>query len=238
MSARGSAEKLLTSLPPAARRPPYSSTRKALITKAEALFTRSGYASTSLDAIVAEAKVTKGALYHHFSGKQAVFEAVFEKVEAEAAKRIKKALKGQRDPWSKAESGLREFMSIVQEPTYQRVVILEGPAVLGHLRFGENEDRSSYAIVNEIVHSVLQASTWELDDEMTRTFTQIFFGAITAAGEAVTSAEDTAIAVARVEAALNFILAGLRSLAEAGIEMPGPEAYLNSGPPAGTSTGE
>jgi AcrR family transcriptional regulator len=68
----------------ATRRQQYSaSTKRALVDVAEELFTESGYANTSLDAIVAGARVTKGALYHHFSGKQALFEAVFENWESE-----------------------------------------------------------------------------------------------------------------------------------------------------------
>lgn len=67
MSPRTHAEKLLTSLPKPSRRAHYSSgTRKALIKQAQLLFTQDWYAGTSLDAIVREAKVTKGALYHHF----------------------------------------------------------------------------------------------------------------------------------------------------------------------------
>ena len=58
--------------------------KRALVEVAEGLFTEHGYANTSLDAIVAGARVTKGALYHHFSGKQALFEAVFERVETDA----------------------------------------------------------------------------------------------------------------------------------------------------------
>src|SRR5690348_17885238 len=123
-------------VPGTSRRAEFSaSTRRALVDVAEELFTEHGYAATSLDAIVAGADVTKGALYHHFSGKQAVFEAVFEKVESDASARIRKALRRARDPWDKAAAGLREFLKVVQAPTYQRVVILEGPAVLGYERF-------------------------------------------------------------------------------------------------------
>lgn len=223
----GHAEKLLNSLPKATRRAQYSSsTRKALLKHAQALFTRSGYASTSLDAIVAEAKVTKGALYHHFSGKQAVFEAVFEVVESDAAQSIKSALKGHSDPWDKARAGLRAFLEVVQQPAYQRIVIQEGPAILGYERFRESEERSAYSIVNDIVRATLQASTWDLDEDMTTTFTQIFFGALSAAGESVTGSPDPEDAVARVEAALTFILAGLRSLAESGVDLPSASDYL------------
>ena len=227
MTPRAHAEKLLTSLPKPSRRTHYSSgTRKALIKHAQTLFTQDGYAGTSLDAIVREAKVTKGALYHHFSGKQAVFEAVFELVEAEAAKTIRKALRGHSDPWEKARAGLGAFLEIVQQPEYQRVVIQEGPAILGYERFRESEERSAYAIVNEIVRSTLQASTWDLDEEMTATFTQIFFGALSAAGESVTGATDPDAAVARVESAVTFLLAGIRALVEAGVNVATAADYL------------
>ena len=122
----------LPSVPGAGRRAAYSaSTQRALVDVAEVLFTDHGYANTSLDAIVAGAQVTKGALYHHFSGKQALFEAVFERVEAESSKSIQKAIKNRKDPWVKARSGLRAFLAVVQEPRYRRIVVQEGPSVLG-----------------------------------------------------------------------------------------------------------
>ena len=222
-------DKLLSGLPKVkgGRRQQYSSaTKRALVVVATRLFTEQGYAATSLDAIVAGARVTKGALYHHFTGKQALFEAVFEKVESDAAARIKGALKGTSDPWDKALAGLRAFLDVVQDPSYQRVVIQEGPAILGYERFREQEERSSYAIVQDIVRSVLEAGTFGLDEAMTATFSRIFFGAMSAAGETVTTAEDPKVAVARVETAITFILAGLRSLAESGIEPSDPGALL------------
>jgi len=221
-----SADRLLTGLPKVAgssRRQQYSaSTKRALIEVATTQFTEHGYGGTSLDAIVAGARVTKGALYHHFSGKQGVFEAVFAKVEDDAAKVIKAALKGTDDPWDKALTGLRSFLAVVQDPTYQRVVIQDGPAILGYERFREQEERSSYGIVQDIVGSVLEASTYELDEPMKQTFSRIFFGAMSAAGESVSTADDPKQAVVRIEAAILFILEGIRSLAEQGITLTDP----------------
>jgi len=211
----------VTAMPGASRRQQYSaSTKRALIDVAEELFTENGYAATSLDSIVAGARVTKGALYHHFSGKQALFEAVFERVESNASKAIQKSLRGERDPWEKAMLGLRAFLEVVQEPTYRRVVILEGPAVLGYARFREQEERSTFANVLEIVRSVLSAGHWELDEGMLQTFARIFFGAMSSAGESVSSAEDPEAAAARVESAISFILMGFQSLADAGVDLP------------------
>ena len=104
-------------MPGASRRQQYSaSTKRALVDVAEELFTEHGYAATSLDAIVAGARVTKGALYHHFSGKQALFEAVFERVEGDASKTHPEGAQGPADPWEKALAGLRAFLAVVQEP--------------------------------------------------------------------------------------------------------------------------
>jgi len=214
-------------VPGVSRRQQYSaSTKKSLVKAAEALFTVGGYAATSLDAIVADAKVTKGALYHHYSGKQALFEAVFADVEERAARQIEKAVKGVQDPWEKSLEGLRAFLEVLREPTYRRVVVLEGPAVLGYERFREQEERSTFAIVVNIVRDVLSAGTWELDDEMLETFSRIFFGAMSAAGESVSSSPDPKLAVAQVETAIAFILTGLRTLADNGVELPDPHALL------------
>jgi len=211
-------------VPGTSRRQQYSaSTKRALVDVAEELFTTNGYAAASLDAIVAGAEVTKGALYHHFSGKQALFEAVFERVETDAAREIQKSLKGHRDPWEKALAGLQAFLEVVQEPRYRRIVIQEGPAVLGYERYREQEERSTFANVVDIVRAVLNAGRWELDEEMLQTFARIFFGAMSSAGESVSSAEDPIAAAARVETAIGFILAGFQSLADQGVELPNGE---------------
>ena len=193
-----------------------ASTKRALVDVAEQLFTENGYTATSLDAIVAGADVTKGALYHHFSGKQAIFEAAFERVESRATAGIAKATDGHKDPWEKAQAGLRAFLAAVQEPAYRQIVISDGPSVLGHERFREQEERSTYAIVDEIVRSVLTSDEWDLDEDMLDTFTRIFFGAMSAAGESVAVSDDAAAAALRVEAAIGFILAGLQQLLESG----------------------
>ena len=207
------------------RRTRYSdSTRRALIDAAEVQFTEHGYAGTSLDAIVAGADVTKGALYHHFSGKQAVFEAVFERVEAQASEAITRAADQHQDPWHRAQAGVRAFLEAVQQPGYRRVVIIDGPSVLGHERLREQEERSTYATVLEIVRSVPTGGTWDPGEAMLDTVARILFGALSAAGGAVATSADGAAAAARIEAAISFIMAGLQSLIEQGAEVPDPSS--------------
>src|SRR3954467_7533666 len=215
------ADERLRGLPATSRRQEYSaSTRRALVEVATELFTRRGYARTSLDEIVAGARVTKGALYHHFTGKQALFESVFENVEERAARDIHRAVRGHQDPWEKAMGGLRAFLEVLQEPGYRRIVIADGPAVLGYERYREQEERTTFGIVQEIVSSVLSA--YDLEPSMVETFSRVFFGAMSAAGGAVSSADDPRAASAEVEAAIGYILAGLRAMAESGAPLPTP----------------
>jgi AcrR family transcriptional regulator len=223
-------KKVLRKVHGTSRRQEYSaSTKRALVDVATELFTAQGYAGTSLDEIVAGARVTKGALYHHFSGKQALFEAVFVRVEDAASESIKRAVRGTEDPWDKAMAGLRAFLDVLQQPDYRRVVVQEGPAVLGYEKYREQEERSTYGIVQDIVSSVL--ASYELEKSMVETFSRVFFGAMSAAGSAVSSAEDPRRAGAEVEAAIAFILAGLRQQAESGETLPGPAELV------GESTG-
>jgi AcrR family transcriptional regulator len=204
------------------RRAQYSaSTRRSLVDVAERLFTEHGYAATSLDAIVAGAEVTKGALYHHYSGKQALFEAVFEKVESAGAAQIQTALAGHDDPWEKAIAGLRAFLDVVRQPSYSRIVVQDGPSVLGHERFREQEERSTFDYVLDIVRAVLAAGSWQVDGDIEQTFARIFFGAMSSSGAAVSTADDPDAEAERVELAIGFILSGLRALSDEGAELRG-----------------
>ncbi len=94
--------------------------------------------------------------------------------------------------------------------------------MLGYEKYREQEERTTFGIVQEIVSAVL--ATYELEPSMVETFSRVFFGAMSAAGAAVSSAEDTAKASAEVEAAIAYILAGLRAMAESGAPLPVPAA--------------
>ena len=191
-------------------------TKRELVDVAERLFADNGYAATSLDAIVAGADLTKGALYHHFSGKPAVFEAAFERVESRATASIAMATGAHEDPWEKARAGLRAFLAAVQEPAYRQIVVCDGPSVLGHERFRAQQERSTYAVVDEIVGSVLTAAGWDLDEDMLVTVTGIVFGAMSSAGGSIAASEDPAAAALRAETVIGFVVATLQQLQASG----------------------
>lgn len=201
------------------RRPGFSdSTRRAILDSASELFCARGYAGTSLDAVVARAQVTKGALYHHWRSKQAVFEAVFEELEAGSVQTISNAVQQHTDPWTRASVGLSTFLDVCREPTYRRVVMQEGPAVLGFERWRMTEKRSTYGLVRDIVSGLLTGD--QVDDSLTETFAQVFFGAMRAAGLAVAASDDAERTSAEVEVVIGSVLTGLRTLAEGAAVLP------------------
>ena len=75
--------------------------------------------------------MTRGALYHHFKNKQALFEAVFMELQAEIGERIGDGADQHSDPWARLLASCTAFLAACIEPTVRRIVIQEAPAVLG-----------------------------------------------------------------------------------------------------------
>lgn len=217
------AGKVLRAARKTSRRQDYSSsTKRALLDKATALFTDHGYAGTSLDEVVAAARVTKGALYHHYSSKLALFESVFMKCQEDSKKQIEKSLRQSKDPWERARLGLQTFLDLCQQPAFRRICIQEGPVALGHERWHEVEKEFSFGLVAVIVEDLLKDMGGA--EELSETFTHIFYGALQSAGDYVADAEDSEDASEKVQAVISAILAGLRLLPTIDVAAQAPDA--------------
>jgi AcrR family transcriptional regulator len=191
------------------RRLDYSeSTRSALVDSAVELFTKRGYAGTSLDEVAKRARVTKGALYHHFSGKQALFEAAFAKVESVVFGRLEEIMRGPEPIWERAISGLREFISSCLDPSYQRIAIHEAPVVMGWERWREAEDRASFGLIRSSVEDLIEAG--ELESVPVEVTSRLLFGALSSAATEIASSPDPKEVGAQVEAVIIQLLTRVR----------------------------
>lgn len=160
--AKASVSKLVPKVPGVAgatRRAAYSaSTKRALVDVAEKLFAEKGYAATSLDAIVAGARVTKGALYHHFpGGKTDLFRAVLAEAQEEIGRRVAAAADAEDDPWAQLTAGCREFLVAATAPEIQRIVLVDGPAVLGWSEWRAMDEAASARHLAEALISLVEA---------------------------------------------------------------------------------
>ena len=115
-------------------------TRAALLKAGRALFARDGYQKTSIDAVARRARLTKGALYHHFEDKRALFDAVVVALQNEMTATVDARVAGERERWARLKLGITAFLDACGEPAYRRLVIQDAPAVLGMARFREIDD--------------------------------------------------------------------------------------------------
>ena len=188
-----------------------ATTKDDLIATARALFTEHGYAETSLDSIVAGARVTKGALYHHFDGKKALFLAVHHAIDEDAVRRIGAAVDQESDPWMAATEGLYAFLEIAREPEYRRIIIQDGHSILGFEERQETE-RTTFGTVHELVRATMATGAWQLPEAMVDTFSRIIFGAMSSAGAAVATSADPDTETIRVGASVSLLISAMRHM--------------------------
>jgi AcrR family transcriptional regulator len=108
-----------------------ATTTAALLSAGRALFAERGFHATPAEEVTRRAGVTSGALYHHFRDKRSLFRAVFEAVERSLAERVAAAAGEARDPWDRLERGVEEYLRAAQEAEVRRIVLVDGPSVLG-----------------------------------------------------------------------------------------------------------
>lgn len=124
-------------------------TRAQLIAAARRLFAEKSYAETSTPDIVAAAGVTRGALYHHFADKQALFYAVAEEEAATVAAEIEHAAPEDLDARQALIAGSRAYLEAMQAPGRTRLLLLDGPAVLGRAGMDEIDARHGNRTLRE-----------------------------------------------------------------------------------------
>jgi AcrR family transcriptional regulator len=163
-------------------------TRAALITAGRLLFGTKGFAATSVEDIARAARVTTGALYHHFPTKAAVFEAVFEQVHAEMLAASAAAAAAADGAVAQMTAGFGVFLDQVLEPEVQRIIITDGPAVLGLARFVELDERYAVDAAVAVLEAANASGALAIDDP--QTLARLLFGAMTRAGLLIASSPD------------------------------------------------
>jgi AcrR family transcriptional regulator len=182
-------------------------TRGALIAAARALFALRGFAAVGTEEIVRAAGVTRGALYHQFADKRELFAAVFEQLEAELAQRMAKAAAGAPDPLAALRVGSDAWLEAATEPDVGRIVLLDGPAVLGWERWREIGMRHGLGLVEAALQAAMDAGL--LAPQPVRPLAHVLIGAVDEAALYVATAEDRPVARAEVGAVLDRLLTAL-----------------------------
>jgi AcrR family transcriptional regulator len=187
-------------------------TRAALIAAAAKAFAEQGFTATSITQIADAAHVTKGAVYHHFSDKQTLFEAVMNKCNEAAQHRVYEAIaKHPDDIWEAAMAALQATLDVCADPVAGRIIYVEGPVGLGWRRWRESERQYTHRNVRRLLLSSIEAGIFP-DDIPVDAMTQVVAGMITHAGISLAEVSSRRRKAVRRDlyTAIHQILLGLR----------------------------
>jgi AcrR family transcriptional regulator len=178
-------------------------TRDALVWAGRQLFGQNGFRDTSVDDLARAARVTTGALYHHFPTKTALFEAVFEHAHTELMSAAMEAAQDASDDLDELARGFDAFLGAVLRSDLQRILIIDGPAVLGVARYTELDERYAFAVIVEALRAATAAGTLRVDEP--ETVTRLLLGALSRGAMLIANSQypaETRDAVARSMRAL------------------------------------
>jgi AcrR family transcriptional regulator len=185
------------------------STRAELVAVARRLFAERGYADTPTEELVREAGMTRGALYHHFKDKRALFEAVFEDVEQSLMAKIGASVDPKADAWGRLLGACNAFLDACLDRDVQQIVLIDGPSVLSWDGWRQIEDR--YAL--GAIIAMLQACVDEgfLAAQPVEPLAHLVLAAVNEAGLVIAKSPDVKAARKEVGTSLERLLLGLRA---------------------------
>jgi AcrR family transcriptional regulator len=183
-------------------------TRQLLVSVARRLFTEHGYAATSIEEIIKEAGVARGALYHHFSGKDALFRAVYDQVQAEVAARVVATALSSSEPWDGVRAGLGAFLDACLEPEFRRIVVLDSVPVLAQDVWDGGIEHNELPMLRSVLTPLVEAF---LPGVAVEPLVHVALGGLYGAALYIARSPDPAAARAEADTVLDTLIGGLRA---------------------------
>ena len=179
-------------------------TRGQLIEVATRLFAEHGYEGTSIEAVLSAAGVSRGALYHHFAGKEALFEAVVSAVSDQVTMELTAAVRGCDDPLDAMRTAALAWVGLAADPVIQRVVLVDAPSVLGWERWRDMDDGRTLGTMRAMLQAV--SDSGRLPPELVGPFSHMILAALDEIVLVIARAPDSAAAVAECRMAVQALL--------------------------------
>jgi AcrR family transcriptional regulator len=188
-----------------------SATRQKLIDTGRKLFAEHGYHGTGTTEIVAQSGVTQGALYHHFADKEDLFLAVFMDVQRDLPRITQASVEpsiNESNPWSAFREGVSTFLNvIVNHRDLQRILLVDGPAVLGWKRWREIQQSYGLGVISDAVEASIAAGI--LPALPAKQLSHMILAASDEAALLIVNGEGQPAAIKRIAATMDALLAGL-----------------------------
>jgi AcrR family transcriptional regulator len=182
-------------------------TRGQLIEVATGLFAEHGYEGTSIEAVLTAAGVSRGALYHHFAGKEALFTAVIEALSERITEQLREVISGCADPVDAVRTGALSWIDLAGDPVIQRIMLVDAPSVLGWEQWRAMDEGRTVGAMRAMLQAV--SDTGRLPAELIDPFAHMILAALDEAAMIIARASDSRVAVAEGRQAVEEFLARL-----------------------------
>jgi AcrR family transcriptional regulator len=179
-------------------------TRGQLIAVARRMFAERGYEDTSIEAVLREAGVSRGSLYHHFASKEALFEAVAEDVETTVGEQTIAATAGADGPVAALRAGFLAWVRLAGDPEVQRILLIDGPSVLGWERWRAMEERHAFGAIRMVLE--VAAPQAQLRPELVDTLAHVLLASVNEVALLVARSPDPQSAMKEGEDAIDELL--------------------------------
>ena len=163
-------------------------TRGQLVTIATRMFAERGYEDTSIEAVLREAGVSRGSLYHHFASKEALFEAVAEEVETSVGAQTVAAASGSAGPVEALRAGFLAWIRLAGDPVVRRILLIDGPSVLGWERWRAMEEHHALGLIRAVLQLI--ADEGKLRPESVATLANILLASVNEVALLVARSDD------------------------------------------------
>jgi AcrR family transcriptional regulator len=183
-------------------------TRARLLRVARDLFAERGYAGVGTEEIVRRAKVTRGALYHHFRDKKDLFRAVHEQFEQELVESLGQRISGIEDARELLASGVRSFLDACTDPALAQISLLDAPSVLGWAEWREVDARYGMGLVRLGLEAAMDQGVMERQDP--EPLAHLVLAALGEAALLIANSADPRAARREVEGPVLALLEGLQ----------------------------
>jgi AcrR family transcriptional regulator len=182
-------------------------TRAALIRVATELFAANGYDGTAIPTVLDAAGVSRGALYHHFESKEALFEAVLQAVEGQATLKVTRAADGATDPLDGLRRGCAAYLAMCRDPVVRQISLIDAPAVVGWERWREIDEQHAFGLVKAAIAAI--AADGRVKPELVDVMAHMVLAALLEVALLVARADEGRIAVRRGQEAIDELLTAL-----------------------------
>jgi AcrR family transcriptional regulator len=179
-------------------------TRQELVEAATRLFAERGYEDTSIEAVLGEAGVSRGALYHHFAGKEALFEAVLEEVERGVAQAVVDSVAGVTDPVAALRQGTKAWLELTTDPVVRRISLVDAPSVVGWEKWRGIDERHGFGLTKHALESLAEAG--HVRPEQVDVLAHVLLAALVEVALLIARSDDPVAARKAGEAAIDQLL--------------------------------